>query len=108
MIRPGQYMEWARGFEIPWDKIPANLMKPFHAKKVPEKRILLRVNRIIGDIIYDIARHPGRQALKLVAEKMCSKYPASFQNMIPGFGVVGSGSEILVNRLSNYLDNKNR
>ena len=101
-------LDWALTFKIPFEQFPATFISKCEEGDVPEKTDLLQMNRILGDIIRNEIRNPSKAALKIIADKLVKKYPESFRDLIPGYGEIKSNKNIILNRLINYIDNKNR
>ena len=101
-------LNWASKFVIPWEHCSQELKKACEDKKIPPKRELLTFNKMLCDTVYSVKKKPGKKALEIIAKKVCSKYPHTFKDNIPGFGAVGDGSGTVLKRLINYIDGKNR
>jgi len=63
--------------------------------------------RILGDIVYNINKRPGRAALRTVVKCIISQYPDSFQDQVNNC-IIGDGSSTLLSQLEYRMDNLNR
>jgi hypothetical protein len=99
---------WASHFTIPWEIMPRTLMDCCSKEQRPTKADMRQLAKVIGDKIWTENKKPGRQNLREIAQKVINKYPRSFQDEVPGVGVLGDGLTSLTNRLAFYVDNKNR
>ena len=99
---------WAEKMEIPWDQCSPALKNACRDKQIPDKKELLAFNRVLGDAIHLVQPRPGKRALAIIARRVCSKYPQTFKDFVPGFVFLGDGTTTVLNRLVNYIDSKNR
>ena len=99
---------WAEKMEIPWDQCSPALKNACRDKQIPDKKELLAFNRVLGDAFHLVQPRPGKRALAIIARRVCSKYPQTFKDFVPGFGFLGDGTTTVLNRLVNYIDSKNR
>ena len=99
---------WAENFDIPWTNLNRSLIKACKDKVRPSKADQLHFVKSLGDRIFQEVKRPGKQNLEIISRRVVSKYPKTFQDDVPGLGVLGDGLETMRRRLVNYIDNKNR
>ena len=107
VVMPGG-TTWAENFDIPWKNLNRSLIKACEDKVRPTKADQLHFVKILGDRIFQEVKRPGKQNLEIISRRVVSKYPKTFQDDVPGLGVLGDGLETMRRRLVNYIDNKNR
>lgn len=93
-------------FEIPWDRIPAN-MRTMCEKGEKDKNVINEIVRIIINEMRQIKENIPRHALKHVANMMCQKYPQMFQDFDDDGTVIAGGSCTIFSKFmerSTYLN----
>jgi len=85
-------------FQVPWNKMPPELMSSLSAKERPLPSLRREMVRIISSDIHAVCPQPGRRQLRSLANKIVSEYPQSFRDMVAG-DVVGSGHDSLLMQL---------
>ncbi|XP_031167416.1 uncharacterized protein LOC116058713 [Sander lucioperca] len=97
-------------YDVPWHKMPPNLMLALSEKKRPkpkERRELVRI--VIDDVLSKERGRPGRAKLREIAKKIVEQYPCSFQDReLNGTKVIGTGYDALFIQLENRLENIRR
>ncbi|XP_075538899.1 uncharacterized protein LOC142573195 [Dermacentor variabilis] len=102
-----QLDEWAEKFCIPWEMFPPSLLQACKAQERPTKTDLNQMVRMLSSLILHKHSAPGRRNLRIIATKVVSMYPSSFQDLLQGT-VVGTGVETLMWKLENCINNKKR
>ncbi|XP_019218393.1 uncharacterized protein LOC102080133 isoform X2 [Oreochromis niloticus] len=96
---PGCDTHWDDNFEIPWSKLPAEVMHFLERGR--------QMVRIVVTELMEKCPHVGRKHSIDVAKKMVAKYPNSLQDVIEG-DIVGAGYLSLVKQLQNRIENVRR
>ncbi|XP_037516825.2 uncharacterized protein LOC119393762 [Rhipicephalus sanguineus] len=102
-----QLDEWAEKFCIPWEIFPPRLLQACKAQERATKADLNQMVRMLSSLILDKHSAPGRRNLRIIAAKLVSVYPSTFQDLLEGT-VVGTGVETLMWKLENCINNKKR
>ncbi|KAH7958623.1 hypothetical protein HPB49_003384 [Dermacentor silvarum] len=102
-----QLDEWAEKFCIPWEMFPSTLLQACKAQERPTKADLNQMVRMLSSLILDKHSAPDRRNLRIIASKVVSMYPSSFQDLLQGT-VVGTGVETFMWKLENCINNKKR
>lgn len=102
-----QLDEWAEKFCIPWEMFPSGLLQACKTQERPTKVALNQMVGMLSSLILDKHSAPGRRNLRIIASKIVSMYPSSFQDLLQGT-VVGTGVETLMWKLENCINNKKR
>ncbi|XP_072141985.1 uncharacterized protein [Dermacentor andersoni] len=102
-----QLDEWAEKFCIPWEMFPPSLLQACKAQERPTKSDLNQMVRMLSSLILHKHSAPGRRNLRIIATKVVSMYPSSFQDLLQGT-VGGTGVETLMWKLENCVNNKKR
>lgn len=98
---------WHFTYEIPWSKMPSEIIRKLKNKERPtgrERRELIRL--MVGEIL-TICPTPGKKHLSEIARKVVSTYPHSFKDVIED-QVVGSSYDSLTKQLQSRVDNMKR
>ncbi|CAN7939908.1 unnamed protein product [Ixodes hexagonus] len=106
-IAPNQHNEWAEEFSIPWEMFPPSLLQACNEQQKPTKGDVNQMVRTLSSLIIDQHKSPGRRNLRIIEAKIADKFPSSFQDTLQGT-VVGSGTETLMWKLENCVNNKKR
>lgn len=93
-------------FEIPWSKIPADMLN-LEANKSNKPAIAFIV-RVIVDAMRTIKKNIPSKAFKIVARKMAQAYPKIFQDLDEEGIVVGNGYHSIYNKLIDRCNYCNR
>ncbi|XP_076745530.1 uncharacterized protein LOC112429712 isoform X2 [Maylandia zebra] len=104
---PGCDTQWDDNFEIPWSKLPAEVMHFLERGKRPRPKLRRQMVRIVVTEMMEKCPHVGRKHSIDVARKMVAKYPNSLQDLIEG-EIVGAGYLSLVKQLQNRIENVRR
>ncbi|XP_048857411.1 uncharacterized protein LOC125724956 [Brienomyrus brachyistius] len=104
---PGRDIHWDDNFEIPWSKLPAEVMHFLERGKRPRPKLRRQMVRIVVTEMMEKCPHVGRKHSIDVAKKMVAKYPNSLQDVIEG-DIVGAGYLSLVKQLQNRIENVRR
>lgn len=94
-------------FEIPWNKLPANLLKALKNGERPTPKLRRDLVRTVSNKMYKLCRLPGRRAIQIVSARVVQKYPSSLKDMLCG-DVVGHGYYSFSKQLENRFANLNR
>lgn len=94
-------------FNVPWDKMPTELLSAIENKERPSPSDRREMIRIICASVHRICPRPGRRHLRTIAEGIAAKYQESFRDVV-GDVVIGPGHESLLLQMEMRLDNLNR
>lgn len=106
-VIPVAPFDWAEKFEINWDDFPKEVLSACENKTRPHKKYLSEMVRMIASRIMKIDISPGRRNLRIIARKIVSKYPETFQDSVIE-SVIAGGVESLRNKIEECIDNKKR
>ncbi|XDV47047.1 hypothetical protein PO909_016792 [Leuciscus waleckii] len=98
---------WHFNFEIPWKKLPSELIRKLEEGKRPTKSDRLEMIRLIISEILTICPTPAKKHLSEIARKMAKVYPVAFTDVIEG-EIVGSGYDSLTKQMLSRVDNLKR
>lgn len=62
--------DWAESFEVPWHKLPEEMMQCLERKKRPSPRLRREMVRIVVSEMTKVCSTPGKQSTVAVAKKM--------------------------------------
>ena len=93
--------------EVSWEKMPPALLSALSREERPAPALRREMIRLICSDVYAVCPRPGRKQLRSLADKIVSRYPLSFRDMV-GDQIVGSGSDSLLMQLEGRFDNLNR
>ncbi|KAG5278164.1 hypothetical protein AALO_G00095900 [Alosa alosa] len=94
-------------FEVPWGKMPEEVMDSLERGKRPGPRLRRQMIRIVVTEMMEKSPHVGKKHSTDVAKKMVAKYPSSLQDVIEG-DIVGTGYHSIVKQLQNRIENVRR
>lgn len=108
-ITPRQLSDnsWHFKFQIPWQKIPSEIIRKLETRKRPTKSERLEIIRLIVSEILTVCPTPGKKHISEIARKMTKAYPVAFTDVIEG-EVVGSGYDLLTKQMVSRVDNLKR
>ncbi|KAM7374650.1 hypothetical protein PAMP_007296 [Pampus punctatissimus] len=98
---------WADSFQIPWQKLPEELMQTLERQKRPSARLRREMVRIIVSEVMKICKNPTKSNTTEIAKRMVSRYPKSLEDVIDG-DVIGHGYHSLVKQLQARIENVRR
>ncbi|XP_049334937.1 uncharacterized protein LOC111195868 [Astyanax mexicanus] len=98
---------WADSFQIPWQKLPEELLQSLERQKRPSPRLRREMIRIVVSEIMKVCNNPTKHNTTEIGKRMVAKYPKSLQDVIEG-DVVGSGYHSLVKQLQARVENVKR
>ncbi|XP_047136283.1 uncharacterized protein LOC101240101 isoform X2 [Hydra vulgaris] len=99
--------DWAQSFIVNWEKFPLDFLKDLNNKKKPT---VSNIRQMVGLLMSDVFlfdRKPSRQNLRIIAQKVVSRFPDSFVDEING-KVISNGVETLMFRMESRKENANR
>ncbi|KAG9278020.1 hypothetical protein AMEX_G5810 [Astyanax mexicanus] len=99
--------DWADSFQIPWQKLPEELLQSLERQKRPSPRLRREMIRIVVSEIMKVCNNPTKHNTTEISKRMVAKYPKSLQDVIEG-DVVGSGYHSLVKQLQARVENVKR
>lgn len=99
--------DWHIKFEIPWKKLPTEVIRKLKNAKRPAKSERLEIIRLVVSEVLCICSNPGKRHLQEVARKMAVKYPAAFKDNIDG-DVVASRYDYATKQLMTKFANLKR
>ncbi|KAL7870389.1 hypothetical protein SRHO_G00078860, partial [Serrasalmus rhombeus] len=91
-------------FQIPWHKLPSELIKALNEKKRPMPALRREMIRIVVDDLLASGSRPGRTKLRHVAQQIVERFPKSFSD-VSGDIIVGSGYDSLMLQMENRVEN---
>ncbi len=94
-------------YAIPWEQVPTDIIKLLkQSKRLEPKHRRQIVNIIIDDVLQKNC-NPTKAQLAVIAEKLSTTYPVTFQDRI-GEDLVGGGYNDILNKLCDRRDNLKR
>lgn len=94
-------------FEIPWHKIPRDSVGACE-KGLRKKEVVTQVVLMVANEMRSIKTNPSSKAVRLVAQKLISKFPKTFQDIDDDGVVLGDGSIGIFMKLYERLSYLNR
>ncbi|XP_041946353.1 uncharacterized protein LOC121707694 [Alosa sapidissima] len=104
---PSSSIKWIDKFDIPWAKLPEELMQCLAREKRPSPKLRREMVRIVVSAVMKICNNPTKQNATEIAKRMVTRYPKSLQDVIEG-DVVGSGFDSLAKQLQVRVENTKR
>ncbi|KAK0131326.1 hypothetical protein N1851_016620 [Merluccius polli] len=104
---PSSSINWIDKFEIPWAKLPEELMQCLSREKRPSPKHRREMIRIVVSDMMNVCNSPSKQNATEIAKRMVTKYPKSLQDVIEG-DVIGSGYDSLAKQLLSRVENAKR
>ncbi|XP_076129541.1 uncharacterized protein LOC143118223 [Alosa pseudoharengus] len=98
---------WVYSFQIPWQKLPEELVQSLERQKRPSARLRREMVRIVVSEMMKICKNPTKQNTTEIAKMMVARYPKSLQDVIDG-DVIGLGHHSLVKQLQSRVENVKR
>ncbi|XP_025755308.1 uncharacterized protein LOC109194489 isoform X2 [Oreochromis niloticus] len=98
---------WVERFEIPWQRLPEELVQNLERQKRPSARQRREMVRIVVSEMMKICKNPTKHNTTEIAKRMVAKYPKSLQDVIDG-DVIGPGYHSLVKQLQARVENVKR
>lgn len=98
---------WHFKFQIPWQKIPSEIIRKLETGKRSKKSERLEIIRLIVSEVLTTCPTPGKKHISEIARKMIKAYPVAFTDVIEG-EVVGSGYDSLTKQMVSRVDNLKR
>lgn len=98
---------WVDSFQIPWQKLPEELMQTLEREKRPSARLRREMVRIIVSEMMKICKNPTKRNTTEIAKRMVARYPKSLEDVIDG-DVIGLGFHSLVKQLQSRVENVKR
>ncbi|XP_039646970.1 uncharacterized protein LOC120552998 [Perca fluviatilis] len=95
-------------FEIPWQKMPANLRQCVAQGLRPRKQEHLSMVRIIVQAIQEKCLNPTRNQCSEIARQVIEKHPKSFADVTAEGEIIGCGYGSLLNQIKTRIDHVNR
>ncbi|KAL7880082.1 hypothetical protein SRHO_G00023360 [Serrasalmus rhombeus] len=96
--------DWVDNFQIPWQKLPEELLQSLERQKRPSPRLRREMIRIVVSEIMKVCSNPTKRNSTEIGKRMVAKYPKSLQDVIEG-DVVGPGYHSLAKQLQARVDN---
>ena len=94
-------------FEIPWQKMPANLRQCVAQGLRPRKQEHLSMVRIIVQAIQEKCLNPTRNQCSEIARLVIEKHPKSFADVTAEGELIGCGYGSLLNQIKTRIDHVN-
>ncbi|KAK0147444.1 hypothetical protein N1851_012093 [Merluccius polli] len=98
---------WHFKFQIPWQKIPSEIIRKLEKGNRPTKSERLEIIRLIVSEILTACPTPGKKHISEIARKMTKAYPGAFTDVIEG-EIVGSGYDSITKQMVSRVDNLKR
>ncbi|KAK6466265.1 hypothetical protein HHUSO_G36549 [Huso huso] len=99
--------DWFLRFEIPWEKLPTDLLYKLERQERPSPKQRREMIRLIINEVTGVCKRPSKKHLTDIARRIVAEYPKSLQDVIEGH-IVGSGYDSLVKQLQSRADNVKR
>ena len=64
--------------------------------------------KVVGERIWKDHKRPVKKNICTITQSLVRKYPKSFQDEIPGIGILGDGLITMTNRITYFIYNKSR
>ena len=81
---------WEHGMVTLWNKFPPSLNDVIRSQKLPLLNFIKQMTTFVVSEIFSFTQKPSRKQLRIIAQKIISKAPSSFADVING-KVVGDG-----------------
>ncbi|KAK6494164.1 hypothetical protein HHUSO_G641, partial [Huso huso] len=77
--------DWFLRFEIPWEKLPTDLLYKLERPSPKQRREMIRliINEVTG-----VCKRPSKKHLTDIARRIVAKYPKSLQDVIEGHIII--------------------
>ncbi|KAM9770937.1 uncharacterized protein LOC133168493 [Syngnathus typhle] len=98
---------WVETFQIPWQKLPEELVQSLERKVRPSPRLRREMVRIVVSEIMKMCNNPTKHNTTEIGKRMVAKYPEALQDVIEG-DVIGPGYHSLVKQLQARVENVKR
>ncbi|XP_056455373.1 uncharacterized protein LOC130389569 [Gadus chalcogrammus] len=98
---------WHFKFQIPWQKIPSDIIRKLETGNRPTKSERLEIIRLIVSEIITACPTPGKKHISEIARMMTKAYPVAFTDVIEG-EIVGSGYDSITKQMVSRVDNLKR
>lgn len=98
---------WIDNFQIPWQKLPEELVQSLERQKRPSARLRREMIRIVVSAMMKICKNPTKHNSTEIAKRMVARYPKSLQDVIDG-DVIGLGHHSLAKQLQSRVENVKR
>lgn len=98
---------WLDNFQIPWQKLPEEIVQSLERQTRPSPRLRREMVRIVVSEIMKVCSNPTKRHTTEIGKRMVAKYPKSLQDVIDG-DVVGLGYHSLVKQLQARVENVRR
>lgn len=98
---------WVDNFQIPWQKLPEELVQSLERQRRPSPRLRREMVRIVVSELMKVCNNPTKHDTTEIGKIMVAKYPTSLQDVIEG-DVVGPGYHSLVKQLQARVENVKR
>lgn len=98
---------WVDTFQIPWQKLPEDLVQSLERQKRPSPRLQREMIRIVVSKMMKICKNPTKHNTTEIAKRMVAKYPKSLQDVIDG-DIIGLGYHSLAKQLQSRVENVKR
>ncbi|KAJ8280808.1 hypothetical protein GJAV_G00059270 [Gymnothorax javanicus] len=99
--------DWVDKFQIPWHKLPEELIQILERQKRPSPRLRREMIRVVVSEIVKLCKNPTKRNTTEIGKRMVAKYPQSLQDVIEG-DIIGAGYHSLVKQLQARIDNVKR
>ncbi|XP_047129716.2 uncharacterized protein LOC105849988 [Hydra vulgaris] len=98
---------WAQLFIVNWENFPTEFLSDINSKRKPSES---HIRQMVSLLMRDVLRHdhkPNRNSLRIIAQKVVSRYPDAFVDEING-KIISNGVETLMYRMESRKENANR
>nr|XP_033474223.1 uncharacterized protein LOC117251793 [Epinephelus lanceolatus] len=95
---------WVDTFQIPWQKLPEELVQSLERQKRPSALLRRNMIRIVVSEMMKICKSPTKHNTTEIAKRMVARYPKSLQDVIDD-DVIGLGYHSLAKQLQARVEN---
>ena len=99
--------DWVENFQIPWQKLPEELLQSLERKRRPRPRLRREMVRIVVSEMMTMCNSPTKKNTTEIGKRMVSRYPESLRDVIEG-DVIESGYHSIVKQLQSRVENVKR
>lgn len=105
---PPQHITWPDVFEVPWDKMPQEIVSAITNGRRPSPKWRRQMIRVLVDEIRKYNTNPTRSQCRTVCQSIVRKYPKSFADMTRKGILIAGGFTSLLQQVKTRIENINR
>ncbi|CAL4063299.1 unnamed protein product, partial [Meganyctiphanes norvegica] len=99
---------WAENFQIPWEKMPATLMKALHEEKRPNPPDRRQFVRIVVDEMRQHCLNPPKKECEIIVKAIVQAHSKCFADFSDESEFIGCGYHSLLKQFKARVENLNR